>query len=299
MTDQLPDPEGSEAEFESRPLFTPARALAWMFGAFLFMILLVVFYVSLNPEAQGDLVTMGVVSVIAFLLMTVHLIGKYPAGPQLAHALGVRPTHPAALLLGLGIGLCAKVPAEQLNYWIETWAPRSEEENLALEAMFQAKSSLHAGALLLVIAGMVPIAEEIFFRGAIYGALRRSKTQEVRALLVTAGGFAVCHGDLRQLVPLFVVALMLGALRTYTGSLLPGILAHVGFNAVAVLTVTFGLAPQFEALGPSFRVAVTLALMFLLAVLVRVVGRDPRALTSRAEEMLVAPSPVPVGASGD
>lgn len=268
-----------------------------MLSAFLAMILGALVYFGIDPDAAGDLVGLGIVSAASFLFMSALLIGRYPGGPKLSQPLGVRKTHPLALVVGLLIGLFAKVPAEQLNIWIERAAPRTAEEDARLMEMFQADSSFHAAALFFVIAIIVPISEEVFFRGAIYGALRRSQTPERHAALVTALGFTFCHADVRQLLPILLVAFLLGALRTLSGSLLPSIAAHVGFNAVAILGATYGLLPDVEKLPGGLRWAASAILLGLLFMLVFLVGRHPRALASREVEMF-DPSELSVEGAG-
>jgi membrane protease YdiL (CAAX protease family) len=281
MDPYRPPDQGDESP---RAPFTPVRAMAWMAGSFLLMVLFAVVYFYFNEQAASDLVGLGIVSAASFLLMSAFLIGRYPGGLRLAEPLGVRSSHPLAVFLGLLVGLSAKVPAEQISHYIDAVWPRSEEEVARIAAMFEGHSALHRLALFFVIALLVPIAEEIFFRGAVYGALRRSKTSEYQAALVTALGFTLCHADVRQLVPILFVALLLGALRTFSGSLLPGLAAHVGFNGAAILGATYELLPEVHELSLEVRVAATGALGLLLYLLITMVGKHPRAQAARREE---------------
>lgn len=278
-----------EAENSSDPPpFTPARALVWMLGSFLTMVLGALIYLGIDPNAGSDLVGLGIVSAASFLLMSAFLISRYPGGARLSEPLGARVSHPLAVVVGLLIGLAAKIPAEQLNHWIEQVLPRSAEETARFAEMFHAQDSLHAAALFLVIAVLVPISEEVFFRGAVYGALRRSKTPELPAALVTALGFTFCHADMRQLLPILLMAFLLGALRTLSGSLLPGIAAHIGFNGLAIVGATYELFPGVQELSLGLRWGASGALVGLLGALGFLVGRHPRARASRQVEMLEA-----------
>lgn len=281
MTDPSRRPESED----SWPLpFTPARALLWMLGAFLTMVFGAVLYLGMAPDAGTDLVGLGIVSAASFLLMSALLISRYPGGERLSEPLGARRSHPGAVVLGLLVGLSAKIPAEQLNLALERLSPRTPEENERLAQMFQAESALHGAALFLVIAVLVPVSEEIFFRGAIYGALRRSQTPEFAAALVTALGFAFCHADVRQLLPILLMAFLLGALRTLSGSLLPGIAAHIGFNGLAILGATYELLPEVSEVSGQVKLGSTGLLVGLVFFLVLVVGRHPRARAAREVE---------------
>jgi membrane protease YdiL (CAAX protease family) len=156
-----PESEGVPASLP----FTLARAFVWMIGSFFVMVLGAVIYLAIDPDAGSDLVGLGIVSAASFLLMSAFLISRYPGGAHLSEPLGARASHPLAILIGLLMGLAAKIPAEQLNSFIERLAPRSAEETARFAELFRAESSLHAAALLVVIAVLVPISEEIFFRG--------------------------------------------------------------------------------------------------------------------------------------
>lgn len=97
-------------------------------------------------------------------------------------------------------------------------------------------------ALIVVLA---PVAEEILFRGYLFGALSTSiplwATQ-----LVTATLFGLVHG-LGHAMPIAVLSLLFGYLRQRYRSLWPSIVAHMVHNGVTVaLIVTWpGLLDLF------------------------------------------------------
>jgi membrane protease YdiL (CAAX protease family) len=92
---------------------------------------------------------------------------------------------------------------------------------------------------LIVVAVVVPVQEELLYRGVGYSLLARWGTWA--AIAIPAVLFALAHGFL-ELLPFFLAAgLGFGILRRATGSVLPGIVTHGVFNAmVTVLAVTAG-----------------------------------------------------------
>ena len=104
--------------------------------------------------------------------------------------------------------------------------------------------------------------------------------------LVAGFGFTLCHVDPKQLIPIGFVAAILCTLRAVSGSLLPGIAAHMGFNAVAVVAVLSGWGSEATAPSVNAQVLVTGLLVVLVFVYVRYVGAHPAARASRQEEML-------------
>ena len=78
-----------------------------------------------------------------------------------------------------------------------------------------------------------PFAEEIFFRGFIYGALRNRFTP-YGAIAISAAVFAVLHADLGVLLPIFGTGLALAWVYEKTGSLWPPLAAHTAQNLLAL-----------------------------------------------------------------
>lgn len=85
-------------------------------------------------------------------------------------------------------------------------------------------------ALVLV----VPVAEELIFRGFIFKGVRSAFSFPVTALVVSLL-FAVAHGDIAVGVDVFALSLVVCYLREKTGSVWPGILLHATKNGVAFL----------------------------------------------------------------
>lgn len=107
---------------------------------------------------------------------------------------------------------------------------------------------LHAGVeitlLALVVGVVVPIGEEIFFRGLVFGALRRALNRHA-AVVVSALFFAAAHLQPVDLLPILILGLILGYLYELTGSLVPGMIAH-GLNNLAALFLFY----QAPTIGP-------------------------------------------------
>jgi membrane protease YdiL (CAAX protease family) len=92
---------------------------------------------------------------------------------------------------------------------------------------------------LVVVAVVVPIVEELTFRGLGFSLLSRFGPRT--AVLGTAILFGLVHGFLVALPIFVIVGLSLGWLRMRTGSVYPGMLMHGVFNAVAtILAVSLG-----------------------------------------------------------
>lgn len=94
-----------------------------------------------------------------------------------------------------------------------------------------------AGPMILIftffVAALGPVLEEIFFRGFTYKALR-SRFGVAAGMICTSIVFAAMHTSLIAFVPIFFLALFLNYLYESTGSLVPGMTAHMTHNLIMV-----------------------------------------------------------------
>lgn len=126
--------------------------------------------------------------------------------------------------------LVISVPLQSVN---EHLAPG--HTNGQCQAVKQGYGAAYALAIPMICM-IVPIAEETVFRGFFFGWLRRRLPLWLSAPLA-AVGFAVVHGVLAILLPLFVVGLVLVLTYHYSGSLYPGMVVHGVFNLVGVISI--------------------------------------------------------------
>jgi membrane protease YdiL (CAAX protease family) len=94
----------------------------------------------------------------------------------------------------------------------------------------------------LTLIVVAPLAEEILFRGYLYGKLRKHVPLWL-AVLVTSALFGAVHGQWNVAIDTFALSLVLCALRETTGSIWAGVLLHMLKN---------GIAFYFLFINPSF-----------------------------------------------
>jgi len=88
-------------------------------------------------------------------------------------------------------------------------------------------------SVILLMAALPAVCEELAFRGFIFGGLVRNQSP-VRAVAVTAFMFGISHGVLQQSISASIMGVLLGWVALRTGSVLPGIMIHFGNNALSV-----------------------------------------------------------------
>lgn len=121
-------------------------------------------------------------------------------------------------------------------------AARAEAEHLLdpLRPVMDALTGRAATAWFLVLlVVIVPIGEEVFFRGFVYGGLR-DRWGAVPAVLASAAFFSIVHLQLVHGLPILVLGVLLAFLYERTRSLVPVIVTHALNNAFAIASIWYG-----------------------------------------------------------
>lgn len=106
--------------------------------------------------------------------------------------------------------------------------------------LLQESSSTLQFVLTVILACVVaPLVEELLFRGYMYGTVK-SLTHPVFAAVVVGGLFAVVHGNLPALLPLWVFSLLLTTAYEATRCLWVPIGMHAFFNAANIVLMMSG-----------------------------------------------------------
>jgi membrane protease YdiL (CAAX protease family) len=79
---------------------------------------------------------------------------------------------------------------------------------------------------------VAPLAEELFFRGLLFAALR-GRLGPHWTPVVTGVIFGALHGEPRAFISLALLGIVLGVLYERTGSVIPGVILHATNNGLA------------------------------------------------------------------
>ncbi len=182
-------------------------------------------------------------------------------------ALGIWPRRPvrdvmiaslalaAVLPMALGLGIIVTVTAERFFDLPSPHVGHEMLDVLARPQLWWVTVGLLGSALVLA-----PILEELVFRGLAQTALLGSfgSSAHWSVTLVAAAVFALMHiGQPWQVLPsLFLLGVALGWLYERTGSLLPSIFVHAGFNAVNVMIAMWSSRPNDLAFDAVANIAI-------------------------------------------
>jgi membrane protease YdiL (CAAX protease family) len=265
--------------------FTPLLSLAWTLTFVFAMQVVGVALVRVRPSAATDIVSMAAVLAAVALSISAAILYLHGKDVPLPTSLGLRPTHFAIPLLAVLLGFTVHFPAEAVDIVRQRFLPTPAQELERELALLTAESAAGKAMILFFVACVGPLAEEILFRGALFGALRRHRSL-VATTITIAGCFVAAHADFGKWPALAVVAFAMTYVRAVSGSLLPSIAMHVVFNATTVLSVSLGQV--VDPANRSLEVLPTVvfsAITVLLIVAIRyIAGRAPSARRGRAED---------------
>ena len=97
------------------------------------------------------------------------------------------------------------------------------------ELLFKERDPRVIGLLVLLSCAIGPVAEELFFRGVLFAALRRHLSRG-RAILISGAAFALIHTNPVGFLPILLIGSLLAYLYERTGSLAAPIAVHIVHN---------------------------------------------------------------------
>ncbi len=126
------------------------------------------------------------------------------------------------------------------------------QNNNLLKTLLDMKSPADLVIMLLMLAVLPGVAEELFFRGVLQRLFIQITKRPWVGIIITAVIFSALHGQFLGFIPRVVLGIVLGALFWFSGSLWPGILAHFIYNGLQIVLVYYN--PQFVDKDPNFAV---------------------------------------------
>ncbi|HKH63883.1 MAG TPA: type II CAAX endopeptidase family protein [Solirubrobacterales bacterium] len=182
-------------------------------------------------DADGDLTTLGNVllqlgTVLGFLLVPLGLARSRGARSpgECLRRLGVVRFRPSLKWMAAAVGAYLLFAMAYTALIVEP-----EQEDIA-----ESFGPVPVQILLIVLGA--GIAEELCFRGMLFGGLRE-RLPRLLAALIAGGIFGLLHATtgISAVPPLIAFGFVLCLLYEKTGSILPGVLLHMLNNSVALL----------------------------------------------------------------
>ncbi len=154
-------------------------------------------------------------------------VAVLPLGRNAPAALGLRPVGWRPVVL-------AVVGTTILSFVVSQLGPQPEGVRQVTEGI----QGVRALQTLAVLGFLAPLAEELVFRGLLYGWLA-GRWSNLVAFVVSSLAFAAAHTEPVHILLVLPLGFWFGWLRWRTGSLVPTIVAHMINNTIAVAAAAF------------------------------------------------------------
>jgi len=244
------------------------QAIVWTIGVRLALLLVAPLAIAVAPALRTNFV-MQAAYLSAFMLGGCALFAARRPGRSWSETFASRKTSPWMVLLAAAIGVAIYVPANAFSIWVEHSFPMSAEEKQAYAELLHVPSRSHAIAMFAFVAVVGPVAEELFFRGALYTGLRPDHSPAF-AGLATGILFTISHEQPRFWPAILALGALLSFVRAVSGSIWPAVFLHVAFNATSLAVSDDH--PLFAQANVPFVLGCT-AISLLFAAIVGWIGR--------------------------
>jgi membrane protease YdiL (CAAX protease family) len=192
-----------------------------------------------SPAVVAIAVTMAAQSAVMFGVL--YLLGLKLWGITWRQIGWTPPSSFAWYLRAILFALAAILIVALITFMIESMLGEPLD-NPQVGMLAPGSSSVVSTIVMLVLVAVVaPIAEELLFRGVVYRWIAE-RFGMWTGLLVSSLIFSCVHGILALILPLFVVGCLLAWLYEKSGSVLPCIVMHGVFNGMMLLGLYAGLA---------------------------------------------------------
>lgn len=210
---------------------------------------------TVRPES-ADVICQGItyiIIIIALNALFTRVDNQYAS---------VKGLHIGKLLLVLLMVILAGVG---LNYIISTIAPGDADTNyVAIRDTYYSADFL----LQLVVLGVVvPIAEELMYRGILYKRLRAGANITV-SVMVSAVVFGLLHFNLIQGIYGALMGAMLAIIVEMTDNIVYSCVGHIGVNIFTLCSVRFGISTAIKATGVNMIAPGTICVVLAVGLLI-------------------------------
>ena len=131
--------------------------------------------------------------------------------------------------ISLGISLC------YICNSIISFLPRVKT-NIVTENVYKLTEELNVYVTLFIITIIVPLTEEIIFRGFFYDAIKIISNEYI-AIILTSITFAFAHSDLQQILYAFIAGIFLAYIKYKCNNIIYSVIMHFIMNFTAYILV--------------------------------------------------------------
>jgi sodium transport system permease protein len=230
---------------------TPSLSQAFMAGVLLLVLQFFARLFGPSTMTWGTLMQSTVLLQLGLVAAPVVLLSLiFTASPT--RTLLLRPAAGSSLACAVLLAFVIQPAAASLRDLIQWTYPISPQMMAPLAEVAKAIQAAPTWQVVLVLAILPAICEELAFRGFILSGLRHLGSKGM-AILIASLFFGVVHGILQQSLNACVLGMVLGYIAVQTGSLIPCVLFHALHNSIQLLS-GYWMNPETLASHPALGV---------------------------------------------
>jgi membrane protease YdiL (CAAX protease family) len=273
--DSLPPPSR-----ESRPITFLTAAFWTLLVAVLLQVAMGVID-DAHPGASVDIVTIAACRLFAYSLVLFAILRVHEPESSIRRLLALRRPPlvmiPLAALVGAGLA----PGAMWLNDVFAKRFPEPQADVDSYERIFAMPTMGKKIALVVALVVVMPVCDELFFRGALFTPLKRGRRAETVILATAAYETLLFGATAREIASFMAIALVLSWIRAASGSVIPSMTARIAFFAAEVVPLLLVGDASFSRNVVLGGLAIATA---SLAGIAAVGKRSERALEARHED---------------
>lgn len=152
----------------------------------------------------------------------------------LINRLRINPVSSETIKLTTMFSIGLIILSDEFDRLIQVFIP-SPNYIIDLNNLLQPESILGYILLIIAVAIIAPIGEELLFRGFLQQFLEQNWKDITRAILITSLLFSIIHMNPYWFIQIYVLGVMLGFLSWKTNSIFPPLILHALNNGTALL----------------------------------------------------------------
>jgi membrane protease YdiL (CAAX protease family) len=249
-----------------RPM-TPLLAALWAAALWMLENLSVGVTEEVRRGAFSDIVTRGACTALATSLVVFLMVRVHAREVSLRATVGVVPVAPLHALLAVAAGAGMYPLMSTIDGLAQKRWPSPEDTSEVLQKLLSVPTLGARIAFVVSAFVVIPLAHELFFRGILYGELRRA-TNVRTATIASAVFYAASQLDWRSLPTTLALGFALARLRERSGSVAAPVVAHIAYWAVVGVPILRGADPMADVTYPTRWIigGVVIAVLALVAV---------------------------------
>jgi len=202
-----------------------------------------------STEVGPDRIALALAQAAGLLVALAVGLHHYRRGATLRDALHLRSVGAPQLATAAVAGFALQLPLAELGNVLHAIWPMTPAQTEAIAQLVAIRSPRDAVEVFLLLCVLAPVGEELLFRGLLLPGLRAGHGTAV-ALVTSAALFGAVHLEPVSASLAAVVGIVLGLLALRTGSTLPPMALHFGFNfAPVLLQRAWVRVPGFNTVG--------------------------------------------------